>query len=118
MRYRLWAVVVIFLFVVVVCGVLTSAFERIADSYAQSQAAYWNGRSQYVLAEAGANALEADTRAAHSMDGKDWLAVGLIVSALVIVWQGQQRVQPSACLPITMDCSMIAPQRKNTHMGD
>ena len=101
--------------------------------------AYRQSTSDYVLSMAAANAVYADTKAAHGFDLRWWSFVGALVCVVVVlvglfavIQERQQRrlwqllaqtptlpptTEPPACLPNPVYTIESAPERENTYLS-
>jgi len=128
----LTAVVVAVLFAIFGIGALVNGAEQMFDSY-------WQGKSNYELASAAANAVRADTAAAHGLDARTLALVLLPVGVMLLcmvgfflysAWREAQMMRMlsnsqrpynsmqntlPACLPKHTYALLEAPERENTY---
>lgn len=126
---------------VLVIGAVVLVFGAgaLVDGIGQMFGSYWQGKGNYELATAAANAVRADTQAAHGLDARALALILIPVSISILfavifllysAWRearlmralklsgrisSVQVVQP-ACLPKTAYTLMEAPERQNTYI--
>lgn len=82
--------------VLVLVFALQGCVAKIGEAISQSTTSYWNGKSLYEWTLVGTEAVRADTRAAHGLDTRVVLVVGLCVFFAIVfvaygIWRDRQQ---------------------------
>lgn len=97
---------------------------------------YWEGRADYALSDAAADAVRADTRAAHGFDARTLALVLLPLSTSIVLvtiflsylakreaqmlkhfYAHELITEQVACLPESTYVLQVAPERENTYIS-